>query len=256
MLLNNGANVNHANSDGDTALILAAVNNKSDIVQVLLNNGANVNHANSDGDTALMSATQRRNIDIVQLLLNNGANVDHANIHGDTALIKGPSSLFAKNKLEEGEDQSEEENKVLYIMQLLLNTGQIDINHTASDGFSALMVSAHGGHENIVRLLLYYGANVNYDDNYFGNSALEIAAEKGYNDIVELLLFVPEMDVNGQNIQNMTALALAAEKGYNYIVDQLMKTERIKLWNATKAINKAIDKGHQETAELIQSYLY
>jgi len=35
LLLNNGANVNHANSDGDTALILAAVNNKSDIVQVL-----------------------------------------------------------------------------------------------------------------------------------------------------------------------------------------------------------------------------
>jgi len=72
LLLNNGANVNHANNNGYTALILAVINNKNDTVQILLNNGANVNHANSHGNnngyTALILAAINNKNDIVQIL--------------------------------------------------------------------------------------------------------------------------------------------------------------------------------------------
>jgi ankyrin repeat protein len=53
-----GANVNAANQDGDTALILAAANGRTNIVSVLIAAGADVKAANQDGNTALTLATR------------------------------------------------------------------------------------------------------------------------------------------------------------------------------------------------------
>ena len=53
MLLNRGAEVNRASTEGGTALTYSAVNGYYAVVQQLLDCGAEVNHAVADGSTAL-----------------------------------------------------------------------------------------------------------------------------------------------------------------------------------------------------------
>ncbi|WP_432654084.1 ankyrin repeat domain-containing protein [Spiroplasma ixodetis] len=58
ILIENGANINHANQNGDTALIISTKKGYLSIINVLIKNGANINHANQNGDTALHLAAK------------------------------------------------------------------------------------------------------------------------------------------------------------------------------------------------------
>ena len=49
-LVENGANINEKNKDGDTPLICASINGHLEIVKYLCQNGDNVNEKDKDGD--------------------------------------------------------------------------------------------------------------------------------------------------------------------------------------------------------------
>ena len=75
--------------------LLEAIKNRSSLnltyIEQLLNDGADVNARDNDGNTALMYATEQSNIyteyfDVVALLLNEGADVTKPNDEGKTAL--------------------------------------------------------------------------------------------------------------------------------------------------------------------------
>lgn len=85
-LLANGANVDHEDLDGNTALQYAARHGCLSVVKILLENGANVNHENSQKQTALHHASENCEISVVKLLLANNADPNHADISGFTAL--------------------------------------------------------------------------------------------------------------------------------------------------------------------------
>ena len=91
-LIENGANVNVADANGNTPLVF--IINKTGnlkITERLLEKGASVNAQNRTGETALMYAAWHGHSAIVQLLLENRADVALKNRKGNTALTLAES---------------------------------------------------------------------------------------------------------------------------------------------------------------------
>lgn len=85
VLLKAGADVNHKDNDGWTALMWAAWSNLPLVTNTLITAGADVNVADKSGHTALMLAAGRGNAAIVSALLAKGANRELRNLDGKTA---------------------------------------------------------------------------------------------------------------------------------------------------------------------------
>jgi ankyrin repeat protein len=89
-LINAGADVNVADSDGDTALWIATTESSSEVIRALLKKGANPNVQSKslgfNGDTPLHMAARNGLVDAVKLLLNYGANPAIRNAAGKTPL--------------------------------------------------------------------------------------------------------------------------------------------------------------------------
>jgi len=68
-LLKNHVDVNAAQPDGSTALVLAADRNDLEVADLLIRSGANVHAANEYGATALYVACSSGNIAMIRLLL-------------------------------------------------------------------------------------------------------------------------------------------------------------------------------------------
>ena len=87
LALNMGANVNEQNAANKrTALMIAAMSDRIDVMKVLLENGADPNIVDKNLFSPLMVASLHNNYDIVKLLLDYGAKVDLKNTIGTTAL--------------------------------------------------------------------------------------------------------------------------------------------------------------------------
>lgn len=78
--------VNVADSDGRTALISAVIENKLDFIQWLFDSGANLDHQDRIGYSALHFAGQEKNVEAAKFLLEKGANPNIQDIHGNTPL--------------------------------------------------------------------------------------------------------------------------------------------------------------------------
>ncbi len=78
--------------DGQTALHLAVENGHIDIVRVCLENGANVNHFNSNLITPLHLAATSGKLDIAQVLVEHDANIEATNALQETSLHR--AALF------------------------------------------------------------------------------------------------------------------------------------------------------------------
>ena len=83
--LNDGADINAKSELGFTALILAAFNGHTDIVQQLIAAGAHINAKNNDGNTALIEAAASGRTAIVQQLIAAGADDTIRNDRNKTA---------------------------------------------------------------------------------------------------------------------------------------------------------------------------
>ena len=167
LLLEQGADVAAANNDGDTALMLAAINGHEAVAQLLLQHGADATAARHDGVTALMCAAGGGHEAVAQLLLQHGADVAAAEHHGFTALIWAAGG---------GHEA---------VAQLLLQHGA-DVAAAMHDGSTALMGAAQGGHEAVAQLLLQHGSDVRAAM-HDGRTALMIARANGHEAVARLL---------------------------------------------------------------------
>ena len=188
--------------EGNPALILASENGHTGIVKLLLEYGANVDHKNWGGWTALMKASERGDskLEIIDLLLTHDAQVDLQSNKGYTALMVAAQNSQAKvaTKLVEengaivGLKQNHTSRTALMEAS---ESGSIDIvklllDHGADELGWALVLAILYKHNDIIELLLKRGAQVD-DQNwslFLTQPPLVLAIEKGDADIVKLLL--------------------------------------------------------------------
>lgn len=139
-LIAQGVNLNQTSYyDAETPLVAAIRkslgNNNITLINFLIDSGANVNHQDHNGETALMIATQWSNPAIIQALLDKGASINLQDGLGNTALhyarflpiarllVKNAASLTLQNArgqpaLEEARDRGRRE-VVTFLEQVL-----------------------------------------------------------------------------------------------------------------------------------------
>lgn len=169
-LVDQGVDVNAANSNGASALMLASFNGHHKVAFYLLDHKANVRHTDSGGFNALMLACESASPDLklVRRLLTLGSDVNAYSNGKSTALMTAAKSGH------------------LEIVKLLIENGA-SINVANSDHrVTPLIWAANGGHFSIVKLLLKNGADKHAKtvNNY---TAASIANENGHYDIASFL---------------------------------------------------------------------
>ena len=201
ILLEKGANVNLCNKTGVSPLYAACSSGHDSTIQLLLNNGADVNLCDETGVSPLYAACSSGHDSTIQLLLNNGANKNLCDNQG-----KSPVYVACEN----GNDST---------LQLLIQNGA-DVDLCDEDGTSPLHVSCFVGFGKNVQLLLNNGAKVNKNTNR-GYSPLYISCETGNDSIVKLLLNKgAEVDLLDES--EINPFYIASKNNYDSIVELLL----------------------------------
>ncbi|MCY3846744.1 MAG: ankyrin repeat domain-containing protein [Acidobacteria bacterium] len=189
-LLAAGADPDAATSMGETALMTCARTGSADGVAAMLAAGDGAVNARetSRGQTALMWAAAQGHPDVVRLLLAHGADVGARSESRSLLVSLGGSGADGAADLPLGgftpllfaARQGSVESA-----RLLLDAGA-DVNETAPDGASALVVASFSGHDELAAFLLRWGAEPNAAG--AGYAALHTAVLRADKRLVRTLL--------------------------------------------------------------------
>jgi serine/threonine-protein phosphatase 6 regulatory ankyrin repeat subunit B len=164
-LLDQGADTNLVDANGDSALMKAAHSNNGEAAAALIKRKATTDLRNKEGNTALHIAAAGLHTTIVEAILSQKSDVNAPDGNGRTPLM-----LAADNEGAVPDD----------VMELLLNNGA-KIDAQDPQGNSALMISVRQGSMSGVEFLVSHRANVNLQ-NRAGETALKLARKIHEND--------------------------------------------------------------------------
>jgi hypothetical protein len=190
---------------------------------VLVSNGAEINAKDWGDQTPLQNAVFHGDKNVVDFLIAEGAEIS---IH-----LAAYIGNYAKVKIliESGVDSN------------LSDFGDTVLHHAAS-----------GGHNDIARLLIDNGANLN-TKNRMGQTPLHISTRIGYKDMVELLID-KGANININNDEGRTPLHEAANSGHKDLVTLLISHGadlNAKTQNGMTALDYALRSGFEDVAELL-----
>jgi ankyrin repeat protein len=133
-----------------------------------------------------------------------------------------------------------------------LSVYRVDITSTLETGETMLSWASLRGHEQIVKLLLDKGADINAQGGPYSN-ALQAASEGGYEQVVKLLLD-KGADVNAQGGPHSSALQAASVGGHEQIVKLLLnKGADVNAQGGYhgNALQAALAGGHEQIVKLL-----
>ena len=92
LLVQSGAQINHATESNSIPLIPACLHGRFDIVEYLVDNGADIDMPNKDKFTCLMTACYKKHTDVIDYLVQKGADLNSTDKWGSTALHNAAES--------------------------------------------------------------------------------------------------------------------------------------------------------------------
>ncbi|XP_059468755.1 E3 ubiquitin-protein ligase MIB2-like [Neocloeon triangulifer] len=206
ILLDANASLDEVDDEGDSALHYAAFGQKAEMLKYLVSRGASVDFpSKKQQTTALHVSVIKNNIECVKILLSFNANVNAQDCFGDTPV---------HDAVGKGYDD---------ILDLLLQSPNLDLMLRNKRGFNALQHAALKGNEYAVKRLIEVGplmVNVKKDD---GFTPLHLAALNGHFAVVVALLTEGNADVNVCNNRKQTPLHLTINQGEAGEVEQLLE---------------------------------
>ncbi|HET9643368.1 MAG TPA: ankyrin repeat domain-containing protein, partial [Burkholderiaceae bacterium] len=193
--------IDNANFEGQSALIVAAGEGKTNCVRILLQHNAHADLQDNFGMTALMYAATNGHLPVVQELLK--ADIDFA-----------AKDEFGLNALHHAAAAGRTD-----LIEILVRSDG-SINERTNDGATALMLAASNGRLDTSKKLLGLDADPNVEDDN-GETALHAAAKNGHVDIIEILQPVVT-DLDKGNATGKTPLMLAALNRHRSAVLKLL----------------------------------
>ncbi|CAG2200904.1 unnamed protein product [Mytilus edulis] len=178
---------------GWTPLYEACINGDIETVKSLIRDRANVNMKTNSGEMPLVAVCQQGNGLLLQVLLDEGADVDEALC---CAVQKG----------------------YIRTINMLLYKGG-DVSYKGVDGKSLLTLACEQGSDNIVKILLGKGADLN-DVN--GQSLLDIASNTDSVDLLKLLIDMG-LDLTIHDENGRYPLFVSLDKGFDNLSKHLIK---------------------------------
>lgn len=276
ILLENGADANVKINNDQTALHVASAEGNNDVIRVLLSEGkVDVNHADSNGNTALLFATRAANIGTMKLLVDSGANIDcknklsqniwdYAMQTRDNEFLKIVARLYRRAKHYKGSEA-----------KLTFPVGKTPLHVAASSGDAEKMrclldmgadpkardlsgntffhIAARDDRIDVIQEFL---TKVDVDNpNNDGDTALHLACKNGHVRTTQILLHKAKLDA--RNKLGMTPLHEAVGSDavgpdlIRTIVDMIVKASNWSLVDAVDrhgntALHIAARRGRQE----------
>ncbi|XP_059176228.1 ankyrin-3-like [Physella acuta] len=157
LLIENGAELDSFNSNGETALFMAAKSGNLGLARLLIMHGADVDILNSKKISALFLAVELDQPEMVKLLVQAKAALDTSFYSGNTAL-----HIAVKHKRVE--------------MTQVLTQAWAEVNKVNDKGRTPLMYALKFGHLECTQILLQHGADANIRD-ITGRIALAFALD-------------------------------------------------------------------------------
>ncbi|CAL1544551.1 unnamed protein product [Lymnaea stagnalis] len=242
LLVDNGVDVNVANSAGNTAVHIYADNKGIDCLKIILKHGADVNYPNKSGITPLMFAALKDDTQIVEKLLKDKTlnSIDARDKLGRTALhysaSQGKHRVIARLIKAKANLNIADKKGLTPFMYACVTGNEMAIstfmkckNYFNHEYFMALFISVINNHEQVVKTLLSQFKNdpkplsITYEWRQLGPyiPLLHAASQVGNREIMKLLLKNGE-EVNAVNALGQTALMVGVILGHQDIVQILI----------------------------------
>ena len=200
--------VNHKDTDGHTALFLAADQNHPDVAKVLIDAEADIEATGEKGRSPLLVASKAGSLATVRMLVKAGADVSGTDNNGSTCLMF--AAYFGHTET------------VCYLLCL----PEVDVNQSCNRGFASLPLAVLLKHSDVVEVLIDAGADVEAQCDGGGSTPLQCVCEVGEREIVKMLVEAGA-DVCVTDSDGDRCLALAAVDGHIEIVRYLVGLKEV-----------------------------
>jgi len=206
-LLSGGSvDIDQADPDGWTPLMLAVCNGHIQVARMLLNKGASVSVVADEGRTALLVSAQEGHLTLTKMLVKAGADLEAETSMGSTPLHLAVESGHTE------------------VMDALIEAGA-NVDSCRPSGASLLYTAAERGRLAVIKVLLRANANALLFTTDPGTGAnyvpLDVAAQCGHSDVVRELVQQLGIEGCGGASGGVNALRLAARGQYMGIMDLL-----------------------------------